>query len=60
MTTFTTNRPASRSILARLIAGIVAWNDARATRISLGRLSNHELDDIGLVRSDIERIARNG
>lgn len=32
------------------------WNDARMTRKALGRLSDHELDDIGLCRGDIETI----
>lgn len=40
-------------------AAIVAfngWNDARMTRKALGKLSNRELDDIGLCRGDIETI----
>jgi uncharacterized protein YjiS (DUF1127 family) len=32
------------------------WNDARMTRKALGKLSDHELDDIGLCRGDIETI----
>ena len=32
------------------------WNDARATRNALGRLSDRELDDIGLCRGDIDRL----
>ncbi|MGV8987519.1 MAG: DUF1127 domain-containing protein [Cypionkella sp.] len=35
-----------------------AWNSARITRKSLSRLSNRELDDIGLCRGDIELIGR--
>ncbi len=35
-----------------------AWNDARVTRSSLGKLSDRELDDIGLCRGDIDMIAR--
>lgn len=35
-----------------------AWNDARVTRKALGRLSDRELDDIGLCRGDIELIGR--
>ena len=35
------------------------WNDARVTRHSLGKLSDRELDDIGLCRGDIELIAQN-
>lgn len=34
------------------------WNDARLTRKALGRLSDRELDDIGLCRGDIELIGR--
>lgn len=34
------------------------WNDARLTRRALSRLSAHELDDIGLLRGDIDAIAR--
>jgi uncharacterized protein YjiS (DUF1127 family) len=58
-----TNRPvgagfgASR-ILADLIGRIAAWNDARVTRKSLSALTDRELDDLGLVRGDIEDIAR--
>lgn len=43
--------------LSSLIGSVVAWNDARMTRNSLNRLSARELDDIGLVRGDIEAIA---
>jgi len=35
----------------------VAWNDQRMTRNALSKLSNRELDDIGLVRGDIDAIA---
>jgi uncharacterized protein YjiS (DUF1127 family) len=34
------------------------WNDARVTRSTLGKLSDRELDDIGLCRGDIEMIGR--
>jgi uncharacterized protein YjiS (DUF1127 family) len=40
------------------MAALAAWNDARITRKALGRLSDRELDDIGLCRGDIELIAR--
>lgn len=36
---------------------IGAWNDARITRNALGKLSDRELDDIGLCRSDIDTIS---
>ncbi len=32
------------------------WNDARMTRIALDKLSDRELDDIGLCRGDIDQI----
>lgn len=34
------------------------WNDARITRKALGKLTDRELDDIGLCRGDIEMIGR--
>ena len=39
-------------------AALAAWNDARITRKALGKLSDRELDDIGLCRGDIETIGR--
>ena len=33
------------------------WNRARLTRIALLKLSDHELDDIGFVRGDIDDLA---
>ena len=46
------------SIFARIFATVSAWNDARVTRNALSRLSDRELDDIGLSRGDIERAIR--
>lgn len=43
---------------SKLLATIAAWNDARVTRNELSRLTDRELDDIGLTRGDIERVAR--
>ncbi len=34
------------------------WNDARVTRKALNKLSDRELDDIGLCRGDIEFLGR--
>lgn len=34
------------------------WNSGRATRKALSRLTNRELDDIGLCRGDIDQIGR--
>lgn len=42
--------------LFKLFGLVSAWNDARVTRRALSHLSDRELDDIGLTRSDIDRI----
>lgn len=39
-------------------ANLSAWNDTRVTRKALDKLSDRELDDIGLCRGDIETIGR--
>jgi len=39
---------------------LVDWHDARATRRALHELSDRELDDIGLVRGDIDAVANAG
>ena len=43
--------------LSSIVATVVAWNDARVTRNALSHLSDRELEDIGLARGDIERVA---
>ena len=43
---------------ASLIASIVSWNDARVTRNTLSGLTDRELSDIGLARSDIDYVAK--
>ena len=67
MAAFETTRPAPFGAISifRLVgfigdtvAMLSAWNDARVTRKTLGNLSDHELDDIGLCRGDIEMIGR--
>lgn len=45
------------SFLNSLVGAFIAWNDARVTRKALGSLSDRELSDIGLARSDIDMIA---
>lgn len=45
-------------ILASIFARFATWNDARITRNALSALSDRELDDIGLMRGDIEEITR--
>ena len=48
----------SHNIFARVVENITTWNNARVTRDALHRLTDRELTDIGLSRSDIERVAR--
>jgi len=43
--------------MATVTAAIAAWNDARVTRKALSSLSDRELEDIGLVRGDIDLVA---
>jgi len=37
---------------------LVSWNEARATRKALSQLTTRELEDIGLIPGDIEKIGR--
>ncbi|MGI3163313.1 DUF1127 domain-containing protein [Pseudooceanicola sp. 200-1SW] len=41
-----------------LVASVMNWNDARVTRKALSRLTDRELNDIGLVRGDIDHISK--
>lgn len=50
--------PAAASFPAKLFSTVTDWLNVRATRKALDRLSDRELDDIGLCRGDINRIAR--
>ncbi len=67
MAAFDTTRPAYGSALAvsrissfvtDLLGSVVAWNDARITRKALSSLTDRELDDIGLIRGDIDTVAQ--
>lgn len=66
MAAFDTTRPFAAagsargigSVFVNAFAAVAAWNDARLTRNSLGQLTDRELDDIGLIRGDIEEVAR--
>ncbi|CAM3494208.1 DUF1127 domain-containing protein [Paracoccus nototheniae] len=62
MSTIETNRSVAvggvGTVVAHVSALFASWRDTRVTRRELGRLSDRELDDIGLCRGDIERIAR--
>ena len=52
-----THAHARPSLLSRIAEALTSWNDRRATRNALARLSDRELDDIGLSRGDIDRVA---
>ncbi len=41
---------------AGLFANVSLWNDRRITRNELSKLSDHELNDIGLSRGDIGKV----
>lgn len=43
--------------LNALLHAIRVWNDTRVTRKALSRLSDRELEDIGLCRGDIDRLS---
>ncbi|MGA0302040.1 MAG: DUF1127 domain-containing protein [Paracoccaceae bacterium] len=43
---------------AHLASAFSDWSRARVTRNTLSQLSDRELNDIGLCRGDIERIAQ--
>ncbi|WP_294614649.1 DUF1127 domain-containing protein [Roseovarius sp.] len=45
-------------LFARALGAVSTWNERRATRNALSQLSDRELDDIGLVRGDINEVAR--
>lgn len=46
------------SALSNAARAFAEWNDARVTRNALNKLSDRELDDIGLCRGDLEFIGR--
>ena len=48
----------SASIFDRIAATFRYWAEVRETRNQLNALSDRELADIGLVRGEIERVAR--
>lgn len=64
MAFFTHSRPVAdgvfgsgfRMTVGDLFARLAAWNDRRITRRELMKLSDRELDDIGLCRGDIDDI----
>lgn len=65
MAIFDNTRPTSHGFLfgTRFVAmkatvanAFTAWNDTRATHKALAQLSDLQLDDIGLTRSDISNL----
>ncbi|NNE87482.1 MAG: DUF1127 domain-containing protein [Silicimonas sp.] len=64
-TSYANDRSASamtgaQDLFAQMVAYVVNWNQARRTRAALQKLSDHELEDIGLSRGDIDQIASKG
>lgn len=45
------------NFVASIFGAIASWNDARMTRNALSGLTDRELEDIGLVRGDIDLVA---
>lgn len=62
MSTIETNRSVAvggvGNVVAHIVSLVASWRETRVTRRELSRLSDRELDDIGLCRGDIELIAR--
>ena len=60
-TTYGSADAASRffGFFATAVASVIAWNDARVTRNARAGLTDRELSDIGLSRSDIDVVAEN-
>lgn len=40
----------------RAASALISWNDTRITRNALTKLSDQQLDDIGLCRGEIDRL----
>jgi uncharacterized protein YjiS (DUF1127 family) len=66
MAVFSTNRPTHGSfgLFGRINAfvaiaknALIEWNDVRMTRKALSALTDRELEDIGLIRGDIDSVA---
>lgn len=41
-----------------MVGVVAAWNDSRVTRNALSKLSDRELEDIGLCRGDIDFVVK--
>ena len=57
-TTFTTSSNIILKFIISMFDKLIKWNDSRITRNALSQLSERELNDIGLVPGDIDRISR--
>ena len=59
MSTYEMNQMFARpGLVGRFFDGWSQWQNVHKTRKELSRLTDRELDDIGLSRADIERVAR--
>ncbi|WP_420861118.1 DUF1127 domain-containing protein [Algirhabdus cladophorae] len=64
MAAFDTSRPMTNAagvgsfskFIASTVGAVAAWNDRRVTRNALDKLSDRELEDIGLCRGDLENV----
>lgn len=62
MSVFSTNRADTvrfGGFFGAMVSAFAAWNDTRVTRNALSRLTDRELDDIGLTRADIDSVTSN-
>jgi len=50
------NASALPAFFANMFAAFTVWNTARVTRNALMKLTDRELDDIGLTYGDIEKV----
>lgn len=46
------------NLMTRIAAALVEWNEQRVTRNALSRLSDHQLEDLGLTRADVDTLYR--
>ncbi len=56
-----TTRPVAygtrQNLIGRIASALTIWNNSRVTRNALSKLSDRELDDIGLSRADIYSVS---
>lgn len=61
MAFYDTTRPHAAGSISRAVSTFVAefrtWREAAMTRRALSKLSDHELADIGLLRSDLDTMS---